>query len=109
MQNTRFDNLLRSIEAFLRGVFYGPWKTRSLSLISLLLGFYIGSNVIIYYLDSIGQRPIVVLLLVISVEILVRLRSNIKSLRLPNYWLAIDNLRIGFVYALVLEAFKLGS
>ena len=29
--------------------------------------------------------------------------------RTPLGWLLLDNLRIGLVYALVLEAFKLGS
>ena len=44
------------------------------------------------------------------IELVVRLRTRLVSdQRLPLAWLMLDNLRIGFVFALVLEAFKLGS
>jgi hypothetical protein len=39
----------------------------------------------------------------------VRLRTRIVQGRPPLGWLVLDNLRIGLVYAVVLEAFKLGS
>ena len=47
--------------------------------------------------------------MVIILELIVRLRSRVRSGPWPISWLAIDNLRIGTVYAVVLEAFKLGS
>jgi len=33
----------------------------------------------------------------------------VRSVPSPLPWLALDNLRIGTIYAVVLEAFKLGS
>ena len=109
LQETRLDKLQRKISNFFADALVGPWKRRSLGLISLLLGFYIGSNLTVYYLQKIGQRPIVVLFMVIIIEVLVRFRSTVKNPNWPLHWLVLDNLRIGAVYAVVLEAFKLGS
>ena len=109
LQETRLDKLQRKISNFFADALVGPWKRRSLGLISLLLGFYIGSNLTVYYLQKIGQRPIVVLFMVIIIEVLVRFRTTVKNANWPLHWLVLDNLRIGAVYAVVLEAFKLGS
>ncbi len=56
-----------------------------------------------------GGRPIVVLGLVLSHEIVVRLRSRTVAEVPALSWVMVDNLRMGVVFALVLEAFKLGS
>jgi len=52
---------------------------------------------------------LVVLSVVVLLEMVVRLRTRIVQGRPPLGWLVLDNLRIGLVYAVVLEAFKLGS
>jgi hypothetical protein len=47
--------------------------------------------------------------MVVVYEVLVRLRTRAVS-DVPSLgWVVIDNLRMGVVFALVLEAFKLGS
>jgi hypothetical protein len=46
---------------------------------------------------------------VVLLEMVVRLRTRVVQGRPPLGWLVLDNLRIGLVYAVVLEAFKLGS
>ena len=55
------------------------------------------------------MRPVVVLLMVLGLELLVRLRTRFVGERPALAWLIADNLRLGVVYAVVLEAFKLGS
>ena len=40
---------------------------------------------------------------------MVRLRTRLVAERPALAWLLLDNLRLGLVYGLVLEAFKLGS
>ena len=55
------------------------------------------------------QRPFVVLSMVIVIELLVRARTYVKREPWPIGWLAIDNIRIGAVFSVVFEAFKLGS
>jgi len=42
-------------------------------------------------------------------ELVVRLRSRFVGDRPGLGWVIADNLRLGLVYAVVLEAFKLGS
>jgi len=42
-------------------------------------------------------------------ELVVRLRTRLAGDRPALGWVIADNLRLGLVYAVVLEAFKLGS
>ena len=106
---TNYDLFIKYIFSAFSEAFIGPWKRRSLGLISILLGYYFGTNITGYYLERTGQRPLIVLLLVLLIEIIVRFRSIVKTQIWPINWLVIDNIRIGLVYAVVLEAFKLGS
>ena len=96
-QITRFDRLQRRFGDLLLSGLRGSWRRRSLVVLALLLGFYGGQNVTALWL------------LVLAIELMVRLRSRMVAERTPLGWLLLDNLRIGLVYALVLEAFKLGS
>jgi len=47
--------------------------------------------------------------MVITHELMVRLRTRAITDVPSLAWVVVDNLRIGVVFALVLEAFKLGS
>nr|AUG32661.1 hypothetical protein PLO_684 [Paulinella longichromatophora] len=109
LQNTRLERTQRKFFYQLLNFFYSGWHHRSLLLLSLLIGFYLGSSLTVYYLEGIGQRPLVTLLMVIIVESFVRLRIRVSRRPLPMLWLLLDNLRIGSIYAVVLEAFKIGS
>ena len=109
MQNTRFEQVRQRVTHYLLGTWIGTWRRRSLALITLLIGFYLGSNLTVYYLQKIGQRPLVVLAMVVIVELLVRLRDSVHAYPWPMSLVLLDNLRIGAVYAVVLEAYKLGS
>jgi hypothetical protein len=109
LQRTRFDRLQRRLGDQLLWGFRGSWRRRSLSVLALLLGFYAGENITALWLERVGQRPVVVLLLVLLLEALVRLRTRVVSEQPGLGWVIADNLRIGLVYAVVLEAFKLGS
>ncbi len=108
-QKTRYGRFQNSVGSILIDSWQGTWRRRSLAMITLLIGYYLGSNATMYYLQKIGQRPIVVLLMVIVIELLIRSRNFGYVKRLSYIRLSIDNLRIGAVYAVVLEAFKLGS
>ena len=109
LQKTKLDNFINKILILFSTALVGPWKKRSIGLISLLVGFYLGSNLTVYFLEALGNRALVVLIIALIIEILIRLRTTVKSESWPTYWLSIDNLRLGFTYSLVLEAFKLGS
>ncbi|BBL86584.1 hypothetical protein PMYN1_Chma779 (chromatophore) [Paulinella micropora] len=109
LQNTRLKRIQRRIASELLKFFSNNWRYRSLYLLSLLVGFYIGSSLTVYYLEGIGQRPLVSLLMVIIIESLVRLRIRASYRPRSILWLLLDNLRIGASYAVILEAFKVGS
>lgn len=108
-QNTRLEQLLSGLGRQLFGAWQGPWKRRSLLLLSLLLGMYLGENITSLWIIQFGMRPAVVLALVVVLEVIVRLRSRWVREPAPLLWCLGDNLRIGMVYAVVFEAFKVGS
>lgn len=108
-QATRYEGLQRRLGDQLLGLFRGSWRRRSLAALALLAGFYAGQNITALWLERIGLRPPVVLAMVLLLELMVRVRTRMVGARVPLAWLMLDNLRIGVVYALVLEAFKLGS
>ena len=109
LQNTRLNRLQRQIENNFTLVLSGPWRTRSLGFISLLLGFYFGSILTSYFVNKSGQSGIIALIMVIFIECIIRFRDSIIKSKKSIFLLTVDNIRIGFVYAVVLEAFKLGS
>ncbi|MFM2081108.1 MAG: hypothetical protein RLZZ219_1790 [Cyanobacteriota bacterium] len=109
LQATRFDRFQQRLAEGLLGAFRGSWRRRSLLVLALLLGYYLGQNATALLLVRLGLRPLAVLLLVLLLELVVRLRGRFVAAAPPLGWLLVDNLRIGLVYAVVLEGFKLGS
>lgn len=109
-QPTRLEQLQTRWGQILRAQIGRRWATASGALLGLLVGIFLGENLSSVLLWKItGGRPILVLSMVISHEILVRIRTRAVADLPPFGWVILDNLRIGMVFALVLEAFKLGS
>ncbi|MFM7675932.1 MAG: DUF565 domain-containing protein [Synechococcus sp.] len=110
LRPTRWQTVQAALARQLRGASGSSWRSRSLALLALLLGFFLSQNVTSYLMVTVpGGRPLVVLSTVLAVELLVRLRTRLAGDEPPLGWVLIDNFRLGFVYAVVLEAFKLGS
>ena len=108
--------LLKFLNSFIKNLFgsfsqsfIGPWRYRSIGILSILIGYYLCSTIFAFILVENEQRVIVVLLLFLLLEIAVRSRSILYNRNRLNLLLIIDSLRIGSFYAIVLEAFKLGS
>ena len=85
-----------------------PWRRYSLYLIIFLIGFFFGSslgmiNGALAFMDPVGAFFVVVF-----IEVLVRLRRNLTSSKTSFLILhIIDMARIGLLYGLFLEGFKL--
>ncbi|MEO1002967.1 MAG: DUF565 domain-containing protein [Cyanobacteria bacterium J06638_7] len=110
LQSTRFQRFSTALAELLAGQLRGSWRDRSAVLLALLLGFYIGGNLTSYLLPLFpGGRPVLVLALVLALEFVVRLRGRLVQSQPGLGWRLADNLRLGFVYAVVLEAYKLGT
>ena len=109
-QSTRFERFAKALAAALFGQLRGSWRRRSALVLALLLGFYAGNNVTAYLLWRMpGGRPAMVLATVLILELIVRMRGRWVRETPPLAWILLDNLRIGLVYAVVLDAFKLGT
>ena len=110
LQPTRFNRAIERLVAQLLGNLRGNWRLRSSVVLALLLGFYAGSNLTAFVLLRIpGGRPMAVLTMVLLVELVVRVRGRLVRATPGLGWVLVDNLRIGMVYAVVIEAFKLGT
>lgn len=110
LQSTRLEQAQQRVARSLKAQVGGRWATVSAASLALLGGLFLGQNLSSVLLWRVtGGRPMVVLLLVLGHELLVRLRSRAVGEIPPLGWVLLDNLRIGVVFAFVLEAFKLGS
>lgn len=109
-QRTRLRQLERRLGDSLFPWLRRSWRDGSLTILALLLGYYVAQNFSSLLLLKVqGGRPVVVLALLLLLEVPVRLRTRLVSGPSPLGWVLIDNLRLGVTYALVLEAFKLGT
>ena len=83
-----------------------PWRRLSLLALAGLIGFLIGSAITTVS-GVLGQMdPVAALLVVLGAELTIRRRrSSEPSLKLPQQLL--DFGRVGFLYGLFLEGFKL--
>lgn len=109
-QQTRLQTVQSQLAGSLLQQLRHSWRAGSLSLLSLLIGFYLAQNLavlpLVHFRDS---RPLVVLAVVLLFELVVRLRTRLVSRPAPLGWVMVDNFRIGATYSMVFEAFKLGT
>ena len=107
-QQTRFQRQLVNAGDQLVRWASNPWRRWSLQLITLLLSFSLG-GVVASIAGQIGQiDPIGALLCVLTMEWAVRARGRLRRRqgdRLPLQLL--DMARIGLLYGLLLDGFKL--
>jgi hypothetical protein len=110
MQNTRLNNLFDATTRQLGQWFLNPWRRLSLIVMSLLFGFFLGSAVS----TSAGQAAdwdiIAAAILVVLTEASSRIFYTRNWLARRSLWVeSLNSLKIGLMYSLFLEAFKLGS
>ena len=109
MQNTKFRNFLNSLIKYIIPILSDSWSKRSLVLVSLLSGFYLTNSLISFFLDRAINTIFLAILLLFIMEVAIRASKINKFYNLSLIILIINNFRIGSTYALILEAFKLGS
>ena len=106
MQKTRFRNFLDSISLVLKPIYSDTWTKRSILLLSLLFGFYFTNSLLSFLLDKSINTIFLAILISSIMELTIRSLLLSKSSLII---LTINNFRIGSTYALILEAYKLGS
>ena len=109
MQNTTFRKFSDSFLLIFKSIISDSWSKRSVLLLSLLSGFYFTNSLISFLLDKSVNTIFLAIILLLIMEISIRslLFSNVSKLSILI--LSVNNFRIGSTYALILEAFKLGS
>ena len=121
MQNTRLSTLIDRIFQQFTQWAENPWRRLSLIIISLLFGNFLASAIA----TSTGQRTdldiFISLIMIVGVELISWLTyGTIVGQRKPGKYNLIlgqrpiliailNNLKIGLIYGLFVEAFKLGS
>ena len=108
MQKTRFSILSENFGNILLGFLNLSWKDKSINLISFLIGYFLFANFITKFISEGKNELVMVPIIILIIEFIVRSKPQSSS-SIYYLWSVIDKLRIGATYALVLEAFKLGS
>ena len=122
MQRTRLNTIIEITGDRLELLFSNPWRKIALSLISILLGFFMGSAIVTTAgQDAVWDIPAAAIVFTFT-ELISKFvysrgkrRTDLvttRSQRAEGYSLYVDVLnlfKVGLIYSLFLEAFKLGS
>ena len=108
MQKTRFTIFYDSLNLIFLGFLKSSWKDKSLNLLSILFGYFLFANFITKFISEGKNELLMIPVIIIIFELIIRMKP-LKNSNLYLLWMFLDKIRIGAVYALILEAFKLGS
>ena len=108
MQKTRFTVIYDSLNLVFLGFLRSSWKDKSLNLLSILIGYFLFANFITKFISEGKNELLMIPVIIILFEIIIRMKPPRNS-NIYLVWMFLDKIRIGAVYALILEAFKLGS
>ena len=108
MQKTRFAVLYDSLNSLFLSFLKASWKDKALNLLSILLGYFLFANFITKFISEGKNELLMIPLIIILFEVIIRIKPPRNS-NIYLVWMLLDKIRIGAVYALILEAFKLGS
>ena len=108
MQKTNFSRITHEVNNLLFGFLSNTWRSKSIALISVLTGYFLFANFLTKFITEGKNELIMVPIIIVFLEFIIRVKPSSKS-KFFDLWSAIDKLRIGAFYAVILEAFKLGS
>jgi hypothetical protein len=110
MQNTRLTIITNTSLSRLERWFSNPWRRASLYIISPLLGFFLASIITSVSGANSTWDPYTALIMLLLAEVVSLTFYNTKIDRKRSLFLECLNLlKIGLIYGMFLEAFKLGS
>ena len=108
MQKTNFSRITYQINNLLFGFLSDTWKSKSINIISVLTGYFLFANFATKFISEGKNELVMVPIIILFIEIIIRIKP-LSSSRFYDLWAVVDKLRIGAIYAVILEAFKLGS
>tara|TARA_Y100001968_G_C19420320_1_gene751404 strand:+ start:1661 stop:1990 length:330 start_codon:yes stop_codon:yes gene_type:complete len=109
MQKTKFRKFVDSLGSITNSLISDSWSKRSIILLSLLSGYYFTNSLLSFLLDRTVNTIYLAIVIVLIMELSIRSALISNFSRFSVILMSINNFRIGSTYALILEAFKLGS
>ena len=108
MQNTNFSKIIDQSNNIIIGFLSSTWKSKSINVISVLSGYFLFANFITKFISEGKNELVMVPVIILFLELIIRFKPSSTSINF-NLWSIFDKVRIGATYAIILEAFKLGS
>ena len=108
MQNTNFSRITYQLNNLFFGFLSDTWRIKSVGLISVLSGYFLFANFLTKFISEGKNELIMVPIIIVFIEIIIRIKPSASS-KFYYLWTIVDKLRIGAIYGIILEAFKLGS
>tara|TARA_B100002019_G_C20808635_1_gene374831 strand:- start:81 stop:407 length:327 start_codon:yes stop_codon:yes gene_type:complete len=108
MQKTNFSKITYQLNNLFFGFLRDTWRSKSISLISVLTGYFLFANFLTKFISEGKNELIMVPIIIVIIEIVIRIKPTSSS-KFYDIWSVVDKLRIGAIYAVILEAYKLGS
>ena len=108
MQKTNFSKITYQLNSLFFGFLSDTWRSKSIGLISVLTGYFLFANFITKFISEGKNELIMVPIIILFIEIIIRIKPSSSS-KFYYVWTVVDRLRICAIYAVILEAFKLGS
>ena len=109
MQKTSFSKFVESWARFINNNIAESWTKRSILLLSLLFGFYFTNSLLSFLLDKSINTIFLAVVIVLIMELSIRSTLLSTFSKISILTMSLNNFRIGSTYALILEAYKLGS
>tara|TARA_Y100001968_G_C18850860_1_gene478055 strand:+ start:37 stop:357 length:321 start_codon:yes stop_codon:yes gene_type:complete len=106
MQKTKLKKFVNSLVSIINPIISDNWSKRSILLLSLLFGFYFTNSLLSFLLDKAVNTIFLAIIILLIMEL--SIRSSLIS-KFSLIIMSINNFRVGSTYALILEAYKLGS
>ncbi len=108
MQKTNFLRIVDQINNLFFGFLSSTWKSKSINLLSVLIGYFLFANFLTKFISEGRNELIMAPIIILFFEFIIRFRPSTNG-KIFDLWSIFDKIRIGASYAVILEAFKLGS
>ena len=108
MQKTKFSIINEQVSSLLFGFLSSSWKSKSINIISVLTGYFLFANFATKFISEGRNELVMVPIIILTIELIIRVKPSSSS-NFFKIWSIVDKVRIGATYAVILEAFKLGS
>jgi len=112
MQRTRLNTLVERTGTELTQFFSNPWRRISLILLALLFGFFMGAAIATTAGQDAQWDVVGAALLLLFTELTSRFvyAKKVSNSKPRSLWIEILNFfKVGIIYSLFLEGFKVGS